>query len=139
MVPELEKQQNFDFFSEKYARPLTRTARQVERTVLGHEVGLNGYTTVEQAQALCDVLRLSPTDLLLDVGGGRGWPGLHLAQESGCRLTSTDIPLEALREAKAKIEERELRDKTDVVAADGRALPFRSRFFDAIVHADVFC
>ncbi len=37
---------------EKYARSRPDAVQQVERAVLGHEVGLNGYTTVEQAQAL---------------------------------------------------------------------------------------
>lgn len=139
MALEPDKQDNFDSFQEKYSRPRTRAARQVERAVLGHEVGLNGYTTVEQAGELCDHLNLTVDDDLLDVGGGRGWPGLHIAQESHCRLASTDIPLDALREAKVNVEARALQADAEVIAADGRALPFRSECFDAIVHADVFC
>lgn len=45
MTPEIEKQDNFFFFQEKYSRPRSPAARQVERAVLGHEVSLNGYTT----------------------------------------------------------------------------------------------
>lgn len=139
MAPELDKQHNFDFFQKKYSRSRTQAAHQVERAVLGHEVGLNGYTTVEQAEELCDYLNLTVNNHLLDVGGGRGWPGLHIAQESTCGLASTDIPLDALREAKVNVEARGLQADTEVIAADGRALPFRSECFDGIVHADVFC
>lgn len=139
MAIELDKQDNFDFFQKKYSRRRTQATAQVERAVLGHEVGLNGYTTVEQARDLCDFLELTVNNHLLDVGGGHGWPGLHIAQESACRLTSTDIPLEALREAKVNVQARGLQADTEVVAADGRALPFRSACFDGIVHADVFC
>ncbi len=139
MSPELDEQDNFDFFKEKYSRPRSQAARQVERTVLGHEAGLNGYTTVEQAEELYEYLALMDNHHLLDVGGGHGWPGLHLAARSSCALASTDIPFEALREAKVNIAARSLQAANGVIAADGRALPFLSGSFDAIVHADVFC
>jgi len=139
MASKLERQENFDFFVEKYSRPRAEAAREVELTVLGHEVGLNGYTTVEQAEILSDSLELSRSKCLLDLGAGRGWPGLHVAQETKCSLISTDVPFEALLETKANIKIRGLVRTTNVVAADGRALPFVSSYFDAIVHADVFC
>ncbi len=134
MPRDLDEQSNLDFFLEKYARPRSEAARQVERAVLGHEVGLNGYTTVEQARALCDHLSLSPRTRLLDVGAGHGWPGSYLAQSSGCRLVASDVPFDALVTAKGYLEK-----EADVVSADGCVLPFRSGCFDAVVHADVFC
>ena len=96
------RQDNLDYFSGKYSETRSRAARQVERKALGHEVGLNGYTTLDQAQALCDLLPLTSTSVLLDVGAGRGWPGSHVARSSGCRLISTDVPWNALREARAE-------------------------------------
>lgn len=39
------RQENYDYFVEEYSRPWSQTARHVELTVLGHEVGINGYTT----------------------------------------------------------------------------------------------
>jgi predicted O-methyltransferase YrrM len=139
MTPKIERQENFDHFVEKYSRPRSQAARQVELTVLGHEFGLNGYTNVERAEILTGYLLLSSNNRLLDLGAGRGWPGLHLAVKTGCSLLSTDLPLEALQETKANIKIRGLEKKTGVLAADGRALPFVSDYFDAIVHADVFC
>ena len=99
MARRLDEQDNLDFFNEKYARPRSDARREVERAVLGDEVGLNGYTTVEQAQALTDHLSLLATTRLIDVGAGHGWPGSYLARSSGCRLVATDIPLDALRAA----------------------------------------
>ncbi len=133
MARNLDEQDNLDFFNEKYARPRSDARRQVERAVLGDEVGLNGYTTVEQAQALTDHLALLPTTRLLDVGAGHGWPGSHLAASSSCSLIATDIPVDTLRAAKRYI------GQASAVSADGRELPFLSGSFDAVVHADVFC
>ena len=125
------------FFERKYARTRATAARRLERAALGHEVGLNGYTTLEQAHVLCGRLDLPPGALLLDVGAGRGWPGSHVARTSGCRLVSTDVPWDALLDAKARHAPSQAGD--GVVAADGGALPFRTDHFDGIVHADVLC
>jgi hypothetical protein len=39
-------------------------------------------------------LHLSAADRLLDLGSGRGWPGLYLAARTGCAVVLTDLPLE---------------------------------------------
>jgi hypothetical protein len=51
----------------------------------------------------------------------------------------TDIPLEALRQALTYAESREVAGHAWAIAAEGSALPFRCRRFDAVTHADVFC
>ena len=133
------KQTASKFFLGRYCRLQSNPARQVEREVLGDEVGLNGFTTIEEARALLDLLELTRGDRLLDVGAGRGWPGWLLAQASGCRLTSTDIPLTALAVARQVFARRELAGRSEIVAADAVELPFRPETFDAVTHADVFC
>ena len=107
--------------------------------VLGHDVGLNGFTTVEQTDTLCDVLPVTTGSRLLEVGCGRGWPGFHVAYRHRCDLVGSDIPLDALREARASVGARWLGGHAAFVAADGRALPFPSASCDAVVHADTFC
>ena len=128
-----------DRFRERYAQSPGEVARRVERAVLGHAVGLNGFTTVAQAATLCDVLPVTAGGRLLEVGCGHGWPGFHVAQRHACNLVGSDIPLDALWDARANVNVRPLGARAVFVAADGRALPFRSAVFDAIVHADTFC
>jgi SAM-dependent methyltransferase len=128
-----------DRFRERYAQRRGEVARRIERAVLGHEVGLNGFTTVEQAETLGDVLSVASGGRLLEVGCGHGWPGFQVAQRLACDLVGSDIPLDALREAQANVGARRLKGDARFVAADGRALPFLSGYFDAAVHADAFC
>ena len=59
-----DEQAERDFFEAKYSRHRSGAARQVERVALGHEVGLNGYKTVPEAQVLSDQLPLHPGNLL---------------------------------------------------------------------------
>ena len=127
-----DEQADRDFFEAKYSRHRSGAARHVERVALGHEVGLNGYTTIPEAKVLSDQLLLRPGSVLLEVGAGRGWPGSYIAHANGARLISTDIPLDALVDAKKTTA-------AGVVAADGRALPVRTGGVTGIVHADVLC
>jgi O-methyltransferase StaMB len=92
-----------------------------------------------QADTLAGGLGLSAADRLLDLGSGRGWPGLYLAARTGCRVVLADLPLEGLRVAADRAAEEGLAARTTVVAAAASGLPFRAGSFDAAIHTDVLC
>lgn len=125
-------------FDERYGIRGNRAAALVEERVIGAAWGANGYTTLDQTDELVGHLALTPASRLLDVGTGRGWPGLYLAQRARCSVVGTDLPLTALQKARARAAREQL-DRADVVVASGGMLPFRSKSFDAIVHTDVLC
>lgn len=124
-------------FRERYAAAPTEASRRVERAVIGTDWGANGYTTRDQADRLGRLLGLEPARRLLDVGSGRGWPGLYLAAKSGADVVLTDLPFEGLRLALRRAEQEQL--SAAAVVASGSALPFRPASFDAITHTDVLC
>ena len=123
-------------FHNRYSLPVTDAALAVEREVIGANVGASGYTTVAQANALIPELRLRPGTLLLDVGAGRGWPGLYLARKTGCDVVLADVPAPGLATALARADEAGLSDRAHPVRAAAQHLPFRSGMFDAVVHTD---
>ena len=92
-----------------------------------------------QADTLADKLVLSAGDRLLDLGTGRGWPGLYLAARTGCRVVLTDLPLEGLRVAADRAASEGLLTRTGVVASAASGLPFRAGSFDVVIHTDVLC
>ena len=108
-------------FATRYAVPATDVVAGIERRVIGAAWGANGYTTLAQADELARRLGLSPASRVLDVGTGRGWPGVYFAARHGATVVGTDMPVDAL------------------VAAAGRHQPFRAGAFDAVVHTDVLC
>lgn len=126
-------------FSERYAAPTPLTLGDIERRVLGEAWGVNGYTTVAQADALGRALDLRPGRRLLDVGTGRGYPALYLAAKTGCSVIGTDLPHEPLVAATRKAAREHLETRAAFVTAGGAAQPFRSRTFDAVVLTDVLC
>ena len=70
-------------FAARYALPRADVVQKIERRVLGAVWGGNGFTTVAQADALAARLDLRPGKRLMDLGTGRGWPGLYLATHTG--------------------------------------------------------
>jgi methylase of polypeptide subunit release factors len=126
-------------FDERYRVKGNAAAAAVEQTVIGAVWGANGYTTRDQADELAAQLRVGPGDRLLDIGTGRGWPALYLAQTTGCSVVGTDLPMAALQSANHRARREHIDDRAAVVVASGATLPFRTMQFDAVVHTDVLC
>ncbi|HET9477237.1 MAG TPA: methyltransferase domain-containing protein [Dehalococcoidia bacterium] len=122
--------------TQRYGIAASEASRAVERRVIGANFGTNGYTTLPQARALIKTLRLGPGVRLLDVGAGRGWPGLYLAQATGCETVLSDVPMTALRIALAQRDALGLTALVSICRATGTHLPFQVASFDAVVHTD---
>jgi SAM-dependent methyltransferase len=135
--PIREEEQARADFGERYGRTATRAVREVERAVIGDVWGANGYTTVVQADLLAEQLRVGGGSRLLDVGAGRGWPGLYIAKRTGCDVVVTDLPIEGLVVARRRARKERLRSAA--VVSSAWHLPFREGSFDAISHTDVLC
>ncbi len=132
-------QDNFPKFRERYSTPESDVARKIEQEVFGHASGVDGYTTVEEADALVTALDVGPQATVLDLGAGRGWLAGYVAESSGCHVVSSDIPTEALPESRSRFAAQGLIGRGNTVAADARALPLRRNCIDGVIHSDVFC
>jgi 2-polyprenyl-3-methyl-5-hydroxy-6-metoxy-1,4-benzoquinol methylase len=126
-------------FRDRYGEDRTEVVLGIERAVIGGDWGANGYTTTAQADLLGDAVGLAPGMRLLDLGAGRGWPGLYLAVRRGCDVVLSDVPFEGLRLALARADAERATGQAAAVASSARALPFRPCSFDAVVHTDVLC
>jgi ubiquinone/menaquinone biosynthesis C-methylase UbiE len=134
-----EEQAAFERFSKKYALSRSDVMRRIERSVCGCDYGATSLTTFDETRILGELLALKPGKRLLDVGSGTGWPGLYLAKETGCDIAMIDLPFTALRIAMERATADRVAGACCASVADGAALPFRSGWFDAILHSDVLC
>ena len=107
--------------------------------MLGARWGANGYTTLEQADELARRLAIGPGARVLDVGTGRGWPGVYFAVAYDCTVVGTDMPIEALAAASTRARSEDAGHRFFPVVAGGGQQPFLSASFDAVVHTDVLC
>lgn len=126
-------------FTRRYSAGRTDVTTEVERRVIGTDYGANGFTTGHEADELGRRLGLRPGLRLLDVGAGRGWPGLYLAATTGCAVVLTDLPAEGLVLARDRARADGFLDRVTACAASASALPFARETFDAVVHSDVLC
>jgi cyclopropane fatty-acyl-phospholipid synthase-like methyltransferase len=133
---EAELQQTYE---RRYRPAMLAAGIAAEREAVGSDYGANGYTTLEQADALLPLLGVRAGDRLLDVGSGCGWPGLYLAQRTGCHVVVADLTAAGMRQAVKRAADDGIGARTAAVMASARHLPFRPDSFDAIVHADVLC
>ena len=138
MVTRQEREANARF-SQRYGEQRGDVVRAIELAVVGGDWGANGYTTIAQADRLADMLELDPGSLVLDIGAGRGWPGVYLAATTGCSVVMTDLPVEGLVSGRDRSQRDGLGDRTWSVNANARDLPFAPKTFDAVVHTDVLC
>jgi len=77
---------------------------------------------------------LNPTgkQLILDIAGGTGEPGLHIASLlSGGKVVITDIAENMLEVAKEKVRQTGIQN-VEFITCDVSELPFRNESFDAI-------
>lgn len=126
-------------FTDRYRLCCSSVRLDIEADTLGADYGSTGYTTRAQADELARRLRLGPGVRLADIGSGSGWPGLYLAQQTGCQVVGTDLPFDGLQRARERAMADGLADRASYAMATGRAQPLRSGRFDAVVHTDVLC
>jgi sarcosine/dimethylglycine N-methyltransferase len=139
MVSTRAEAENIERFSDRYRLCCAPVRLDIESEALDADYGSTGYTTRAQADELARHLRLEPGDRLADIGSGSGWPGLYIAQQTGCRVVGTDLPFDGLQRARDRSITDGLTSRASYAAATGRSQPFRSGSFDAVVHTDVLC
>jgi ubiquinone/menaquinone biosynthesis C-methylase UbiE len=126
-------------FARDYELGRSAAMRDLERSVLGCDYGGTSWTTRREAGRIAELLGLRPGVRLLDVGAGAGWPGLYLAQVTGCDVVLADLPVVGLQTALERAAADGLEERCRVVVTDGAALPFGESSFDAVSHSDVLC
>jgi cyclopropane-fatty-acyl-phospholipid synthase len=99
----------------------------------------NSEISLEQAQEekydrLCKQLRLTPSDHVLEIGGGWGANAVYIAKKYGCKVTSVTISEEQYKFAQARINQENLNDKVEIVLRDYR---FVSGKYDKIVSIEM--
>jgi SAM-dependent methyltransferase len=127
-------------FTKTFEQPDSQVEAQIWAEVLGDEYPAElapySYTTRTELARFADALRVGPADDLLDIGCGRGGPGLWMAATTGARYTAVDVAASALEAVRAHAERIGIGNR--VVTIEGRfeSLPLEAASVDAIMTID---
>ncbi len=95
-------------FNDTFAGPESPVQARIWRDVFQDEypaaLGLHSYTTTSELNRFVSELRLTPSDVLVDLGCGRGGPGLWVAAQTGAHLIGIDIAETALKAARDRAQ-----------------------------------
>jgi protein-L-isoaspartate O-methyltransferase len=139
VVATRDEAQRRETYHARYRSDILQANLAIEREAVGSDYGNNGFTAVAQAETLIEALELDSDDLLLEIGAGAGWPGLYLAQRTGCRVVVSDLTLRGMQQATRRAAADDMSARTAAVVASARHLPFRPESFTAMAHTDVLC
>jgi cyclopropane-fatty-acyl-phospholipid synthase len=94
-----------------------------------------GTAQIQKFDRICQKLRLSKNDHLLEIGTGWGGFAIHAALNYGCRVTTTTISRQQHDYAQKRIQESGLEGQITLLFEDYRKLQGR---FDKIVSIEMF-
>lgn len=89
---------------------------------------------IEKYDRICRELKIKPSDHILEIGSGWGGFSIYVAENYGCRVTTTTISEEQFKYAKNLIAEKKLGNKIEILLKDYREL---SGSYDKIVSIEM--
>lgn len=127
-------------FDATFAPPVSQVEIEVWREVLGAEYpeGLDAHSYISRTELaqFVDAVRAGPDGLLVDIGCGRGGPGLWVAAHTGARIVGVDIAASALAAARQRAESLGLQDRAEYRLGGFEQLPLTDGEADALMSVD---
>jgi len=128
-----------DLYNTSYGNYELDVYRRVRLETYGHDLGQTSWVTTEESNEIPKLLELTPESVALEIGCGSGRYAIHVAQQSGCRITGVDVNPHGIGNANRLASEAGLAsvrfEECDVSAG----LLFGDATFDAVFANDVTC
>ncbi len=129
-----------DLYNASYGNYDLAVYRDVRIETYGEDFGQTSWVTTEESHEIPQLLGLTPTSNVLEIGCGSGRYALYLAEKIGCRVVGVDVNEEGVRNANELARTNNLTAKTSFEAADAsQRLSFADQAFDAVYANDVLC
>jgi len=92
---------------------------------------------LEATQEIAAMLKVAPTDHLLDIGSGIGGPARYMAQRFSCRVTGIDLTAEYCEVARHLTRLLAMESQVEFELGDALAMPFADATFDGAYSMNV--
>lgn len=127
-------------FETSFATPVSAVQQRVFRAVFGSEYpdGVEPFSFVSRTELarFSAEVAVDRNGRLVDVGCGRGGPGLWVAASTDARLTGVDIAASALAAAEQRAQSLGLAARAEFVLGTFESMPLASGSYDAVMSVD---
>jgi SAM-dependent methyltransferase len=129
-----------DLYNSAYGNYERDVYRNVRLETYGEDFGQTSWVTTEESHEIPQLLGLTESTLVLELGCGSGRYALHLAMTCGCRVVGLDLNDEGIRNANALCQVNKLDSLCRFEHCDiSQKLAFAENSFDALFANDVLC
>lgn len=129
------------FFDKVFQKEKSESLRDIYREVHGEdypeEANPDSYATITDLRTITKNLNVGPGKTFIDLGCGRGGPGLWIARETGANYVGIDIAESAIEEAKHRAKDYKIKGNFDFRVANIHSLNFPAKSFDGAISIDV--
>lgn len=131
---------NVDLYSSSYSNYSLETYRQIRLETYGEDYGQTSWVSTAESHEIPELLQLSPSSSVLEIGCGSGGYAVGLAKRIGCRVVGFEIDPSGVKTATALAEDEGVSDIATFEQHDAsKQLPYEDNSFDAIYSTDVMC
>ncbi len=92
---------------------------------------------LEATEDMADLLPVSATDHILDIGSGLGGPARYMARRFGCRVNGIDLTADYCKVARLLTARLGLEERVSFDEGDALAMPFGDEAFDGAYSMNV--
>jgi len=129
-----------EVFTSVFEAPASTVQARIWAEVYGDdypaELEPYSFTTRSELRSIVEDLALSPDDLMIDIGCGRGGPGLWVAAATGASLLGVDISPTALDAARQRAASLGLGDRATYSEGSFNEVPAESASARAVMSID---
>lgn len=127
-------------YDDAYSNYSVDLYRQIRIETYGQDFGQTSWVTTRESEEIPELLKLSSSSSVLEIGCGSGGYALRVAEQAGCRMVGIDINPHGIANASRLAQDAGLDAGVRFQECDAsKRLPFENDSFDAVFSNDVLC
>jgi ubiquinone/menaquinone biosynthesis C-methylase UbiE len=138
---EIELENLKNLFEIAFKKERSESFRDIFREVYGddypEDANPDSFVTVTDLRIIAKNLNVGPENTFIDLGCGRGGPGLWIARETGANYAGIDFSENAIKQAKQRSEVFKIKGTCTFQLGDMQSLNFPDNSFDGASSIDV--
>ena len=127
-------------FNTLYKKEKSQSLRNIFKQVYGNEymesLDNDSFISMTELRNIAKYLNINPGESFIDVGCGRGGPGMWIAHEIGANYYGFDLSEKAIDLATSRINEFSLEGKAQFKVGDICAIDFPDNYFHGAICID---